>query len=214
MNVGLARLHYPVTALGPGTRIGIWLQGCTIGCAGCASRDTWPADGARTIEVAEVLRWCDTLVPDGVDGVTISGGEPSEQPGALTALVNGLADRRRSHGWDLLCYTGVEEDEFARRCPGPRATLDALVTGPYRAGAPTRLVWRGSANQRLIPLSQLGVSRYARWVHAEAERPLLQVQVDDDTVRVIGIPRRGDLGRLERLLAGRGVHLGRVSWRP
>lgn len=213
MNLRLARLHYPVTALGPGRRIGIWVQGCTIGCAGCASRDTWAATEGTVVAVDEVLGWCDTVDPAAVHGVTISGGEPSEQPAALTALVDGLADRRRRHGWDLLCYTGVEEDQFARRCPGAYAALDALITGPYRAAAPTRLIWRGSANQRLIPLSPAGSARYARWVDAEEDRPLLQVQVDGDSIRMIGIPRRGDLGRLQRLLGDHGVHLGEVSWR-
>ena len=35
------RLHHPVTALGSGSRVGIWTQGCAIRCRGCASLDTW-----------------------------------------------------------------------------------------------------------------------------------------------------------------------------
>ena len=41
---GLIRLnkaHYPVTALGPGRRIGLWLQGCALACPGCISQDSW-----------------------------------------------------------------------------------------------------------------------------------------------------------------------------
>jgi anaerobic ribonucleoside-triphosphate reductase activating protein len=214
MMLQLSRLHVPVTVLGPGRRLGIWTQGCTIGCAGCVSRDTWPAQvaGRPAVPVADVLAWC--AAQDGLDGVTISGGEPSEQPAALAALVQGLADLRRARGWDLLCYTGVEEDEFARRCPGPYRLLDGVITGPYRAARPTDLVWRGSANQRLVPLTDLGHRRYGPWLDTRTDRPALQLQVDETGVRMIGVPRRGDLRRLERRLADAGIRLEGASWRP
>ena len=38
--LALSRMHFPVTTLGPGNRIGIWVQGCTIRCPGCVSADT------------------------------------------------------------------------------------------------------------------------------------------------------------------------------
>lgn len=212
--IEIARLHAPVTALGPGRRLGIWLQGCTIGCAGCVARDTWTADPTRRVAVADVIAWCDAHDQDAYNGVTISGGEPSEQPAALGALVTALAARRARHGWDLLCYTGVEATAFAERCPEANAGLDGLVTGPFRAGEPTRLVWRGSANQQLIPLTPLGADRYGPYLTVRTDRPHLQVQVDDQEIRMIGIPRRGDLSRLTRALAAVGVHLKDVSWRP
>lgn len=214
MTLRLSRLHFPVTALGPGRRLGIWTQGCTIGCPGCISRDTWPStvDGQPAVPVPDVLAWC--AGHTGVDGVTISGGEPSEQPAALTELVAGLDRHRRERGWDVLCYTGVEEDEFARRCPEVHGLVDALITGPYRAAEPTDLVWRGSANQRLVPLTELGRQRYGRWVDARTDRPALQIDVDGTGVRMIGVPRRGDLSRLERRLAAAGIRLEGVSWRP
>jgi anaerobic ribonucleoside-triphosphate reductase activating protein len=213
MKVRISRLHYPVTALGPGRRIGIWLQGCTIGCRGCMSRDTWSADGAAPVPVDQVLAWCAGHDPATVSGVTITGGEPSEQPAALAALASGLARLGQPYGWDLLCYTGVAEAEFARRCPEPYATVDALVTEPYRVGQPTDLIWRGSANQRLVPLTRLGRVRYAPYLAARSDRPAVQVAADGDRFYLVGVPRRGDLARLERLLAARGIRLEGVSWR-
>ena len=50
--IGLNRVHFPVTALGPGRRVGIWLQGCSIRCPGCMSLDTW-APAAATMPVPE-----------------------------------------------------------------------------------------------------------------------------------------------------------------
>jgi anaerobic ribonucleoside-triphosphate reductase activating protein len=92
--------------------------------------------------------------------------------------------------------------------------VDALITEPYRVDQPTDLVWRGSANQRLVPLTRLGWVRYAAYLTARSDRPAVQVAVDGDRFYVVGVPRRGDLARLERLLAARGIRLKGVSWRP
>lgn len=211
MRLRLSRIHHPVTVLGPGRRVGVWVQGCTIACPGCVARDTWSASDTW-VEVEAILEWCRGL--DGVDGVTISGGEPSEQPEALAELVTGLGWFQREYGWDLLCYTGVEENEFARRCPVAYGSLDALITGPYRVTEPTDLAWRGSANQRIVPLTDLGRERYGQWVDAAVSTPQVQVEVTDERIWLIGVPRRGDLSTVERMLAGRGVVLDGVSWRP
>lgn len=214
MELRLSRTHYPVTTLGPGRRLGLWFQGCTIGCAGCMSRDTWPPESGALVPLERVLAWCDTVAAADITGVTITGGEPSEQPEGLVALVTALSQRRARRGWDLLCYTGVEAEEFAQRCPEVYAMVDALVTGPFDVTRPTDLIWRGSANQRLIPRSPLGHARYRSYVDYRTERPGMQVDVRDGRVRLVGVPRQGDLVRLERLLAARGVALEGVSWRP
>jgi anaerobic ribonucleoside-triphosphate reductase activating protein len=85
----LNKAHWPVTVLGPGRRIGLWVQGCTIGCRGCVSQDTWPRDPRKRIAVPELLDWCRRTAKDGPDGITISGGEPFEQPAGLRALLDG-----------------------------------------------------------------------------------------------------------------------------
>ncbi|MBB2946867.1 anaerobic ribonucleoside-triphosphate reductase activating protein [Actinoplanes lutulentus] len=211
MKLRLARTHHPVTTLGPGRRIGIWVQGCGIGCPGCVARDTWVAEPRHDVEVADVLAWCARHIGDAA-GVTITGGEPSEQPAALAELVHGL--HALNDDWDVLCYTGVEFDEFERRCPEALTGIDALITGPFRITEPTDLVWRGSANQRLIPCSERGEQRYRRWALAERDRPELQLQVGDERVWMIGIPGRGDLARLQRVLRDQGIELEGVSWRP
>ena len=104
--IRVAKVHVPVTALGPGRRVGIWLQGCSIGCRECVSQDTWPVAGVATSvhallsEVVTALRSDVTLT-----GVTISGGEPLEQADAVAELCAGL----RSSGAtdvDILLYTG------------------------------------------------------------------------------------------------------------
>ena len=54
MELSLSRVHFPVTTLGPGRRLGIWFQGCSIRCPGCISADTW-GPGRRRIALARLL---------------------------------------------------------------------------------------------------------------------------------------------------------------
>lgn len=213
----LARVYFPVTALGPGRRLGVWFQGCPIACLGCMSRDTWAADGGT--EVADdwfAGAWTAALAR-GATGLTVSGGEPTEQPRALLALLRAVRSASVPHGAepaDVLLYTGRSRTEFAARVPGGTGLVDALITGPFRVGEPTGLIWRGSANQRLHLLSDLGRERYAGYQRHRPERPPMQVVVDDDKVSYVGVPRIGALPRMERTLRAADVHLGRSSWRP
>ncbi|GAA0358269.1 radical SAM protein [Actinoallomurus spadix] len=211
----LAKAHFPVTTLGPGRRAGIWTQGCTIHCPGCLSRDTWEADPRTAIPVSAVLGWLRSLT--GVDGVTISGGEPFQQPEALRALLLGI------RAWappevDILVYSGYAASRL-RRSARTRELLelcDAVVTGPYieRLNQVDRgLRWRGSSNQQLITVSDLGRKRYGDAERGE-EPPHMQVSVEDNRIYYIGIPRRGDMERLTQRLSLSGVHAGEVSWRP
>lgn len=217
MTIRISRLHYPVTVLGPGTRAGIWVQGCTLGCAGCVSRDTWSLDSGTPLSVGAVLHWLTELCGSGhVDGVTISGGEPSEQPQSLRLLAEGIDALRRRGAFtgDILCYTGLEEAEFRQRISWAEDLIDALITGRFEITEPTSLLWRGSANQRLIPLTERGRSLYQDYVDATAEQPQMQFSVADGKMWMIGLPRRGDLQRLQKALRNDGVMLNEVSWQP
>ncbi|MFB7433172.1 4Fe-4S single cluster domain-containing protein [Streptomyces microflavus] len=209
----------PITALGPGRRLGIWVQGCPLACAGCMSRQTWDPAGGQDVSVERLVRLWSRGLADGYDGLTVSGGEPLEQPEALGALL-AAADRSRHEAdrpdADLLVYTGWEDAEVAAS-PRAQAVLglaDAVITGRYRAGEPTRLVWRGSANQNLNPQTPLGHRRYAPHLRRRAERPDVQVRVTEDAVHIVGVPMPGELGRLEREWAARGVTFRENTWRP
>ncbi len=212
--VSINRLHYPVTALGPGTRAGIWFQGCSIGCGGCVSLDTWDPDPARELPVGEVGAWLTELSEQGLDGVTLSGGEPFDQPAALAALMDEI-DRVRDKSpapIDVLCFSGRPLKLLERRHGDVLGRLDAVISGPYVAARPTRLIWRGSANQELVPLSELGEQRYRPFVEHEPEHTPIQVSTDGQ-IWLIGVPHRGDLDELERRLESVGVHPGGASWR-
>jgi len=141
-----ARIHGTVAASranGPGRRLVVWFQGCTLGCAGCYNPATHAAAGAWT-ELAEVIAQLDRAA---IDGLSLSGGEPMQQaPAALELL---LAARRR--GLSTLMFSGYTRAELTEQALGPAvlAHLDVLIDGRYQPGQRLADGLRGSANQQI-----------------------------------------------------------------
>lgn len=200
MRVAVSRIHFPVTTLGPGRRLGVWLQGCSIRCPGCVSVDTWDA-GIGNVGLDQLLTAV-ALHADKADGLTVSGGEPFDQPDALAALLRewrGLSER------SALVFTGREMVDIAswfERNPG---LVDAVMTGPFRSDLPQTLALRGSDNQRLHTLTALGAELSAFDRPADRSDRRLDVMFDEDgDAWMAGIPARGDLVRLRRALTAAG----------
>ena len=149
--------------------------------------------------------------------MTISGGEPFDQPAGLGALLRALDAWRRGDGldFDVLCYSGYPLRTLQRRHAALLRLVDAIVPEPYVDGLPLGGVWRGSANQPLVPLSDRGRARYDAYVDgaAGAGGKRMQAAVEGGRVWMIGIPARGDMAAVEALCASRGLALTQVSWR-
>jgi anaerobic ribonucleoside-triphosphate reductase activating protein len=210
------RVHYPVTTLGYGTRLGIWVQGCPLACRGCMARDTWTPAAGTAVPVADLAELCRRAAGSGADGITVSGGEPLAQPEALACLLTEIDTIRAELGrreFDILVYTGYEPAEFTPEQRRAVAVADVLITGRFDITAPTGLIWRGSANQEMVPRTLLGRERYADMVGRVPARAPIQASVTDDGIWLIGVPRSGGVGALERGLRQRGVRLGAASWR-
>lgn len=216
MKIQLNKAHYPVTALGPGKRIGIWTQGCSIQCPGCVSLDTWASDRSKAMEVEDLIAWCKRVAGGAAEGITISGGEPFDQPKPLAKLLEGLHRWRNTltRPFDILCYSGYRLERLQKEHALLLRRLDAVICDPYVDSLPTQRLWRGSDNQRLIILSPLGEERFGKYVEAPAEEPKrFQVVADGKRVWFVGIPQRGDLDRIETACAERGLTLAATSWR-
>ena len=168
VGLGVSRLRIfrresPVTVLGPGRRAVIWVQGCPFACKGCIVPESWSSQGGEIVPIAELAEWA--LAQEDIEGLTFSGGEPMEQADALCALVD-LVRARRDMG--LVCYTGYRLETLERQgSEGQRALLartDLLIDGVYVEREHTDVRWRGSANQRLLPVTD----RYRAEVEAIA----------------------------------------------
>ncbi|MBF0320092.1 MAG: radical SAM protein [Nitrospirae bacterium] len=181
--VYLTALHYPVYALGLGRRIGVWFQGCSIRCDGCIARDEWEVTDTGQTTVEEVLGRIAGFSP--VDGATISGGEPFDQPEALYALVLGM----RGIGIDdILCYSGYEYRRLCGLFPHTLSSIDVLVDGGFVNGLNTPYAWKGSDNQEMVILSanESIISAYGQY--RNETRRKIQIIEGHSGIFAAGIP--------------------------
>jgi anaerobic ribonucleoside-triphosphate reductase activating protein len=200
MEAAVSRLHFPVTTLGPGERVGLWLQGCSIRCPGCISVDTWEP-GIGRVSLGELLEKVSGIA-NKADGLTVSGGEPFEQPQILSAVLRRWREVSKS---SVLVFTGRELDEISPWLAEHAGLVDAIITGRFRSDLPQTLALRGSDNQRLYVLSELGTEFLAFNRPVEPGDRRFDVMFDErGDVWLAGIPARGDLGRLRRALASAG----------
>jgi anaerobic ribonucleoside-triphosphate reductase activating protein len=137
------------------------------------------------------------------EGFTISGGEPFDQPDALTVLLAGI---RKLSAADILVFTGHPLEAIGPKLTSMYGLIDALIADPFDETAPQTLALRGSDNQRLLLLTALGRERFADYERrSNARDRAVDVMFDDNgEVWLAGIPARDDFaacstrcGRLE-----------------
>ena len=133
-SVAINRLHYPVLTLGFRAARGSLVPGLLHPLPGCIVPDTWKAGPEHSVPVAALLQSLDRWLPK-CDGVTISGGEPFDQPDALEELLLDLKRRcpiaRPGSPIDLLVYSGYTFKTLQSRHPSILALADVIVAGPF-----------------------------------------------------------------------------------
>jgi anaerobic ribonucleoside-triphosphate reductase activating protein len=142
-------------ANGPGARFVVWLQGCTLGCAGCFNPATH-GGGGTPMTVDDVM----AQVPADAGGLSLSGGEPLQKAAAIVPLL----EAARARGLSTLAFSGYTREEIEALPSGPEvlARLDVLVDGRYVAAERLATGLRGSANQRIVLLTGATRSRTSR----------------------------------------------------
>ena len=129
----------------------------------------------------------------GIEGITLSGGEPFEQPEPCARLL--FEARRR--GLSTMAFTGYTREELLL-APDPHVRemldrLDVLVDGPYVAELACDDLWRGSRNQRVLFLT----GRYDESAMAEGSAAHEEIRIAADGAAILrtGIVR-ADLRRV------------------
>ena len=182
--------HFPVVTLGPGRRLGIWLQGCSIHCDGCIAPENQPFDEAFMMTVDELMNETADALNE-ADGVTISGGEPFDQKDALQCLLNEINRRGKN---DILIYSGYTKSRVLEKFPELSELVTALISEPFVKGDITSVIWKGSENQILTVFREQHREKYEVWSR-NTERRLQLVRKDTGSY-LLGIPQQDDLAIL------------------
>jgi anaerobic ribonucleoside-triphosphate reductase activating protein len=183
-------------AEGPGKRFALWLQGCPLRCPGCCNPEMLPFEGGHSVPLAALLDHIQASATEqGIEGITLLGGEPLAHAAGGAAL----ARRVRDLGLSVMVFSGCTLEE-ARRLPDPAvaellALTDILVDGPYDRDQPeTRRRWIGSANQRIHFLTDRYRADDPRWLLPNT----LEIRLRGQELSVNGFPARPAVGLWKR----------------
>lgn len=152
MKIRLAGIHGESMVDGPGIRYTVFVQGCPHECEGCHNLQTHSFNGGAIAYVEDINE--DILrMKDGIDGITLSGGEPFTQPIPCAEI----AKYAKSLGLNVWCYTGYTFEQLEYRshtdgaCRELMGLIDVLVDGRFMKDKKSmNCLFRGSTNQRLV----------------------------------------------------------------
>lgn len=140
---------------GPGLRTVIWTQGCIHNCKGCHNPQTHDMEGGFLAEVEEIIGQIKASKLQ--KGITLSGGDPFLQARSLVPI----AMAAKETGMDVWAYTGFKWEQLMnRKHPFHQDFIDllewtdVLVDGRFILEQKKQLLFRGSANQRIIDVGK------------------------------------------------------------
>ncbi|MER7441573.1 4Fe-4S single cluster domain-containing protein [Micromonospora avicenniae] len=198
--MSLARFLASTRAEGPGDRTAIWLQGCTIRCAGCFNPHMWTFRGGEQLPPDELAA---RILDAGTEGLTLLGGEPFDQAAALAKVTSVVRQAGRSV-MTFTGYTSLQLREAAEAGRNDVAALlgntDLLVAGPFlRDRIDTVRPWVGSTNQEFILLND-------RFPHLldDVQRAHDRIEISVDASGQIAVNGWAELELLDELLSSVG----------
>jgi anaerobic ribonucleoside-triphosphate reductase activating protein len=186
----MARFFSPVHTLGPGSRVALWTQGCGKKCPECTAPELQPRRKELNIPESVLARMItDAARRNDCSGLTISGGDPLEQPEALLSLLTLV----RGTFEDILVYTGYTMEEIRAGAAGEEGAqclkyIDVLIDGRYVPSLnDPSCTLRGSSNQKIWYLTQGMEERYAPYLSAGRK---VENFIHQDHVVTVGIQDR------------------------
>ena len=164
---------------GPGDRFVIWTQGCRKMCKNCYNPETWSHYKNNLIPIDEIL---EDIKNSSATGVTISGGDPFEQPEELFYLLTKIKQLDLSDG--VIVFTGYTIDEIRVREELVKSLdyIDVLIDGLYIEEKRISSGLAGSSNQEFHFLTDK-ISRDNILIDQEVEIHLL-----GELIQITGFP--------------------------
>ncbi len=130
---------------GPGNRMVIWSQGCSLNCNDCWNPETHSFTIKNDIPIDNIFTNIENETD--IDGITISGGEPFDQPNdlyELTKLVNAKTNLSQ------IIYSGYTLNEIQREDEMKKvlSNIDVLIDGRFVSTKISNDDFIGSINQK------------------------------------------------------------------
>jgi anaerobic ribonucleoside-triphosphate reductase activating protein len=178
MHLRVGQIVDSTEAEGPGRRFAVWTQGCTLRCTGCCNPHLFSERGGTEVDVSALLTRIAATA--GIEGVTVIGGEPFEQPAALAELARGV----QALGLSVMVFSGYTRAELEAR--GASLTgIDILVDGRFDEGRiDDQRRWVGSTNQQLHFLTERGRADAPRFAGART----VEIRLTKGALSVNGWP--------------------------
>lgn len=187
--------------LGPGKRAVIWFHGCSRECPGCIAKEMNESIIFDEYSPSALYEWVCSC--DGIEGITLSGGEPLEQD--KEALIEFLElVRNDSRNLGIICYTGYRLEEISSS--PVLSYLDILIDGPYIDSQNDSRDLRGSSNQRIHFLTGRYETMRSSFEGPSARQLEIELSLNN-TVIINGIPRQGFLELFKEQMHAAGYSL-------
>jgi anaerobic ribonucleoside-triphosphate reductase activating protein len=164
---------------GPGDRFVIWTQGCRKGCKNCYNPETWSHYKNNLITIEEII---EGIKNSSATGVTISGGDPFEQPEELFYLLTKIKQLSLSDGVIVFSGYTIEEIRVREELRKSLDYIDVLIDGLYIDEKRISSGLAGSSNQEFHFLTDK-ISRDNILIDQEVEIHLL-----GDLIQLTGFP--------------------------
>ena len=148
--------YYPVDVVnGEGTRCTLFVSGCEHFCKGCHNSTSWDVDKGHSFDQAMEDRIIADLSDQRVhrDGLSLSGGDPLFAPNlsAILKLVKRVKEELPEK--DVWLWSGYTLETLTKNQQEVMKYIDVLIDGKFELEKrDLSLPWRGSSNQRVIPL--------------------------------------------------------------
>lgn len=185
----LSQTAFPIHTLGPFRRFGIWVQGCDKRCPGCISPETQSMSGGYEVDISTLTSII--LEQQGIEGLTISGGEPFLQNEALHELIQLLRNKK---DLGVIMYTGYQLGDVADSLL--IRDIDVLIDGEYREELNDGCGLRGSSNQQIHFLTE----RYKETLFLNSLfRKTELLHTLEGGLSLVGIPGKRDFVLMRKL---------------
>lgn len=164
---------------GPGNRFVLWTQGCSKKCKDCYNPETWKKSGVE-YETDHIVS---LISASNVDGLTISGGDPLEQPDELLELLVKVKNLNLTKG--VIVFTGYTMEEIhniggnTMKCLD---YLDVLIDGRYENEKRVFNGLYGSSNQNVHHFSS------KIWIDEMEMDHEIEVGINGNEIYITGFP--------------------------